>query len=161
MINNLIISLLITIGIQYSVYEGVDGRDSWNNFWLISGIFIGSLLTLDQVIPYFREKRLRGSEKLVYLDQYRAKKDAEKSKKSPAVQWVSVFTSCDSSEIEVVFSLLSAKGINCHVANRHVASMFPSVAGLEMKIQVEQAELTFALEELKKHDIVGDQDSLN
>jgi len=162
MINNLIISLLLTIGFQYGIYELVDGRDSWNNFWLISAIYIGLLLLLDRVIPYLREKRFRDNEKLVFLDQYRAKKEANSSAQNNGkIKWVSIFNSCDSSEIEIVFSLLSAKGINCHVANRHVASMFPSIEGMNMKIQVEQDDLPIALRELKKHDINSDQSFLN
>ncbi len=155
------LSFFITVLVQAFIYEQMgDAGKVWTGTLSIIGMF--ALIYFLLVYSAIRKEIKRAPDKhkeskIVDLDQFRKRKKElstpEEQSDSFSNQWAPLFISNDPSKMELVYSLLQSYNIECHISNRHVASLYPSIEGLDMILQVNPKDQQRCVEILKKHDL--------
>ncbi len=154
------LAFLMTVLIQSLIYDHLGSRPSWNGSLFIIFLFflIHTFLSRGSVKDHDLSKNGTAKEgKIVDLNQFRQKKEiqnrSEEETQPETSRWTPLFISNDSSKMELVHSLLTSYNIDCHISNRHVASLYPSIEGLDMILQVNPEDQERCIEILKKHDL--------
>ncbi|MCP4296215.1 MAG: DUF2007 domain-containing protein [Proteobacteria bacterium] len=154
------LAFLLTVLIQSLIYDQLGSRPSWNGSLFIIVLFLAiyTLLNRGSVKNHGLLKNRTANEgKILDLNQFRQKKElqsrSEDETQSEMNRWTPLFISNDSSKMELVHSLLTSYNIDCHISNRHVASLYPSIEGLDMILQVNPEDQERCIEILKQHDL--------
>ena len=134
-----------------------DKRSTWNHSYYIISIFI-IFWIFSQI--NLQIDRYKDDSKIVDLNHYRKQKQKRKVSKSPRKlqqydKTVTLFSSCEKTKIELIRSLLTSNAIECFIENQHMASIYPSIEGINMEIKVRSQDLDSALQILKQHNMIS------
>jgi|GEM_PF-6670574 len=151
------LSFLLTVAIQTLLYTVTDSRQTLSSTWFIALVFGVSWYLLEAGLPNLGRWRRPQHKNVVDLAQFRKRKAKERIKSSTPKQtrmkWVTLYASNDRAKIELLHSLLTSHQIECQISNRHVASMFPSIEGLDMILQVKPEDYQEGQKILKQHNL--------
>ena len=150
--NRLFLSFLLTVISIFFLYH-FDNRSTWNHSYYIISVFVIFWVFSQVNLP---NDRYKDDSKIVDLNYYRKqKKKPTKPPEKPLQysQTITLFSSCEKTKIELIRSLLISHDIECFVDNQHMASIYPSIEGINMEIKVRSEDLDSALQILKQHNM--------
>ncbi|MBT4528119.1 MAG: DUF2007 domain-containing protein [Deltaproteobacteria bacterium] len=150
------LSFILTVISMFFLYQ-FDKRSTWNHSYYIISIFI-IFWIFSQI--NLQIDRYKDDSKIVDLNHYRKQKQKRKVSKSPRKlqqydKTVTLFSSCEKTKIELIRSLLTSNAIECFIENQHMASIYPSIEGINMEIKVRSQDLDSALQILKQHNMIS------
>lgn len=157
--NRIIYSFILTVISMFLLYH-FDDRNTWHHSYYIIVIF-----GLFWVLSHFNRKKefYKNDSKIVNLDHYRKQKKKAKQQKNVKKsknfelynKTVLLFSSCEKTKIELIWALLDSNSIECFVENRHMASIYPSIEGINLEIKVKSQDLEVARQLLEQHNIIS------
>jgi hypothetical protein len=137
---------------------------SWDNLFPLLILFILVYLIFNkrsQGAKKTPKQAVRKAGKVIDLEQFRQRRELqgketaqEQEKKN---SWVTLYSTSNPANMDLVHSLLTSYNINCNITNRHSATLYPSIDGLNMILQVRSEEQQRCLEILKEHDLSVDE----
>ena len=149
---------ILTVISMFLLYH-FDDRNTWHHSYYIITIF-GIFWVFSQVNR--QNEHYKGDSKIVDLNHYRKQK--KKKKKKTNIKYpqkfeqynktVLLYSSCEKTKIELIRALLDSNSIECFVENRHMASIYPSIEGINLEIKVKSQDLEIARQLLEQHDII-------
>jgi len=152
----ILIPFILTVISMFLLYH-FDSRSSWNHSYYIITFFV-IFWVFSQINR--QNDRYKDDSKIVDLNFYRNQKQKKKVTKAPPKtqqynETVTLFSSCEKTKIELIRSLLTSNAIESFVENQHMASIYPSIEGINMEIKVNRQDLDSALQILKQHNMIS------
>ena len=123
-------------------------------FVVIIAVFVWYVLNFIRNRLKFQNQKKHKN--VIDLNEFRDKRDKAKTTIQPDVTesgWAVVFKSPDQTQMGLVQSLLESFQIKSIVNNRHSSSIFPSIAGLSMTLQVSKEDKEATLKIFRDNDI--------